>query len=307
MNERTQRTMTLLVNPSAGHGRARRRLPSVARALTDALPEVHLDVVTTTSFEQARALASSTVRFAHRGDSLVVMGGDGMASVGHNACGGTDVPLGVIPAGTGNDFCRGVGLPGTIRGAVATIAGGHTGRIDLMRVNGNLTAHASSRLVGSVVSTGFDELVNARANRLPISLGAPSYAYAVMAELVRFRPLRYRIELDGRRRTLDAMLIAVGNAGIFGGGIKIIPDADVRDGLLDVTVIHPVSRRVLIKLLPRLFTGTFVSHPCVEQLRAHTVIVDGDGLQAMADGEDLGTPPLTCHAEPGALRLFLPR
>lgn len=307
MSEPEQRTLTLLVNPSAGRGRARRRLPSVRRALGAALPDVRLDVVVTTGYDQARSLAASTVRFARPGDSLVVMGGDGMAAIGHNACGGAGVPLGIIPAGTGNDFCRGVGLPGTIGAAVRTVVAGHTQRVDLMRVSGAIENGATSRLVGSVLSTGFDEKVNARANRLPVSLGAPAYAYAVLAELRGFRPLRYRLEVDGVRRKLDAILVGVGNAGVFGGGIRLCPDADVRDGRLDLTIIHPVEKSVVLRLFPRLFTGTFVKHPCVERLRAASVVVDGEDLHAMADGENLGTPPLTCHAEPGALTLYMPR
>ena len=305
-------TLTLLVNPAAGRGRARRRLPDVVERLGAALPDTDVAVRLTTDAAQARALASEAVGRAGDGDALAVMGGDGMASVGLNAAAGSGVPLGILPAGTGNDFCRGVGLPTTLDVAVAVVAAGATREIDLMSVEGErvegepLEAGIRRRWVGSILSTGFDERVNWRANHLPVNVGAPTYAYAVLAELRTFRPLRYRVAFDGVPRELDAVLIAVGNAGVFGGGIRVCPDARVDDGLLDVTIVHPASPALVIKLFPQLFTGAFVSHPAVELLRAREVLVDGDALHGMADGEVLGRPPFTCRAVPRAVRLFAP-
>lgn len=296
--------LTLLVNPSSGHGRASRRLPWVRGALEAALPRVRTEVAVSADYAHARALADRAVASASEGDALVVMGGDGMASVGHNACAGSGVALGVVPAGTGNDFCRGVGLPTTIRDAVRAIAAGRTRTIDLMHCSGTLVDGTSSRYVGSVLSTGFDEKVNWRANTSPLQLGAPSYAWSIFMELKEFRPLRYRLVVDGSARALDSILVAVGNAGVFGGGMRVCPDADVADGRLDVTIVHPVGRGTLMQLLPRIFTGTFVAHPCVETLRATEVHVDGDGLYAMADGENLGRTPIDCRVQPGALRVF---
>lgn len=298
-------TLTLLVNPAAGRGRARRRLPDVVERLGHALPDADVAVRLTDDAADAAALAADAVARAGEGDALVVLGGDGMASVGLNAAAGSGVPLGILPAGTGNDFCRGVGLPTTMDAAVAVVAAGATREIDLMRVSGDRVA-GGGRWVGSILSTGFDERVNWRANHVPLNVGAPTYAYAVLAELRTFRPLRYRVSFDGVARELDAILIAVGNAGVFGGGIRVCPDARVDDGLLDVTIVHPVSPSLVIKLFPKLFTGRFTEHPAVELLRAREVVVDGDDLHGMADGEVLGRPPFTCRAEPRAVRLFAP-
>ena len=297
-------TFTLVVNPAAGRGRAHRLLTPVAEALRAGLPGVRLVVRETTGYEQARVACADAV--ASGTDALLVMGGDGMAHLGLNACASTGLPLAVLPAGTGNDFCRGVGLPTKWPEAVATIVAGGVRTIDLMAVEG-ATASGGVEYVGSILSTGFDEKVNHRANQLPISLGAPTYGYAVLYELRRFRPLRYRMVIDGVARELDAMLVAVGNAGVFGGGIRICPHADVADGLLDVTIVHAVGRGTLLRLFPELFTGSFVRHPRVERLRAREVVVDGDDLWSMADGEDLGRVPLTCRVVPGSLRIFAPR
>ncbi len=314
--------LTLLVNPAAGRGRARRRLPDVVERLGVARPDADVAVRLTADARDAAALASDAVARAGQGDALVVLGGDGMASVGLNAAAGSGVPLGILPAGTGNDFCRGVGLPTKLDAAVAVVAAGATREIDLMSVEGvrvqgepaepvpgegvPVEGGVRRRWVGSILSTGFDDRVNWRANHVPLNVGAPTYAYAVLAELRTFRPLRYRVSFDGVPRELDAVLIAVGNAGVFGGGIKVCPDARVDDGLLDVTIVHPASPALVIKLFPNLFTGRFTEHPAVEMLRAREVVVDGDALHGMADGEVLGRPPFTCRAVPRAVRLFAP-
>lgn len=294
-------TVTLVVNPAAGHGRARRLVHPVLHQLDAA--GLQVDTRLAHSYDDASTLCADAV--ASGTDALVVMGGDGMVHLGHNACAGTGVPLGIIPAGTGNDFARAAGLPARWREALDVIVAGVTRRIDLMRVDGHL-ARGSTEYVGSVLSTGFDERVGSRAARQPVDLGAPSYLVAVLQELRRFSPLRYRLTLDGEIRELDAMLVGVANAGVFGGGIRIAPDYDLTDGLLDVTIVHPVSRGTLLKLFPRLLTGTFITHPAVERFRTASITVDGDGLYGSADGEPIGAVPLDCAAAPGALTLFAP-
>lgn len=305
-------TLTLVVNPSAGRGRARRLLPNLVAGLVAGLPEANLRVHQATSFSDARLRCIEAVANArpavegHRRDALVVVGGDGMMHLGLNAAAGTDVPLGLVGAGRGNDFCRGVGVPNDLAGAVRTIVAGHTLRIDLMRASGRLVDGAEHRWVGSIVSTGYDARVNYRTNQLRWSLGQLSYSLAALAELSRFEPVAYRLEVDGVVREQTAMFIAVGNAGVFGGGMRVCPDADVTDGLLDLTVVNPVSRFTLLRLLPRMFDGGFVRDPAVERLRAREVVVDGEGLYGMADGEELGPVPLRLAAVPDALSVFVP-
>ena len=294
-------TVTLVVNPAAGHGRGRRLVHPVLHHLGSAGFQV--DTRLAHSYDDAATLCADAV--ASGTDALLVMGGDGMVHLGLNACAGTQVPLGVIPAGTGNDFARAAGLPARWGDALDVIVAGVTHRIDLMRVDGHL-ARGGSEYVGSVLSTGFDERVASRAGRQPFDLGAPSYLVAVLQELRRFSPLRYRLTVEGETRELDAMLVGVANAGVFGGGIKIAPDYDLADGLLDVTIVHPVSRGTLLKLFPRLLTGTFITHPAVERFRTRAITVDGDGLYGAADGEPLGAVPLDCTAVAGALVLFAP-
>jgi diacylglycerol kinase (ATP) len=305
-------TLTLVVNPAAGRGRARRLLPLLTAGLVAGLPDANLHVHQTTSFSDARLRCIEAVERArpavegHRRDALIVMGGDGMMHLGLNAAAGTGVPLGLVAAGRGNDFCRGIGVPNDLPGAIRTIVAGHTLRMDLLETTGRLSDGAERRWVGSIVSTGFDARVNYRTNHLRWNFGQLSYTWSALAELSRFEPLPYRLVIDGEPREQTAMFVAVGNAGVFGGGMRACPDADVTDGLLDITVINPVSRFTLLRLLPRMFDGGFVHDPAVERLRAREVLVDGDGLFGMADGEELGAVPLRLRAVPDMLSVFVP-
>ncbi|MCW5953116.1 MAG: diacylglycerol kinase family lipid kinase, partial [Propionibacteriaceae bacterium] len=274
------------------------------------MPGANLRVFQTTSFADARLRTIAAVEGARpvvegrRPDALLVMGGDGMMHLGLNAAAGTDVPLGLIPSGRGNDFCRGAGVPTETMAATQAIIGGLTRRIDLMEAAGNLVGGAERRWVGSVVSTGYDSRVNHRTNELTWSLGGLSYAWTALAELTVFEPVHYRLVIDGVHREQSAMLVAVGNAGYFGGGMWVCPRADVTDGLLDITIVNPVSRMTLLRLLPSMFTGGFVKDPAVELLHAREVIVDGGGLWGMADGEDLGQVPLRLCAVPEQVSIY---
>lgn len=238
-------------------------------------------------------------------DVLAVMGGDGMMHLGVNTVaaahlsGGSRTTLGLIPAGTGNDLCRGIGLdPHDAVAAAAVIAAGYSRSIDLARV-GDI-------FVGAVLATGFDALVNRRANQMPWPRGSTRYALATMAELRVFTPLRYRLTLDGQVREQLAMLVAIGNTSSYGGGMLICPKADPYDGLLDVTIIHPVGRVKLLRLFPEMYSGKFVRDPCVEQLRVREVTVEGPGLVGFGDGEMIAAAPLTICCVPRALPVFAP-
>ncbi len=293
------RHLALVVNPAAGHGRSRRVTPIVEQRLAAA----GVGFTTTIATSADHALQACADAVSAGVDGLVVVGGDGMAHIGLNACAGSGVPLGVVPAGTGNDFARGIGNGGGWKQAVAAVLAGTTRAIDLAEVTGALY-RGTTEYVGCVVSTGYDERVNFRANHSPLDLGKLSYLGAVLAEVRLFAPLRYRIELDGVPRELDAILVAVANSGVFGGGIRIAPDYDLADGLLDVVIVHPVSWRVLVALLPRIASGRPFDHPAIERVRVRQAVIDGDGLYGMADGEPLGRPPLTVTAAPQALQIF---
>ena len=296
------RLLTLVVNERSGGGRAGRILPKVARRLREQVPTAELHIISSSSWTEAEKLTRTAALEARSGDALLVMGGDGMAHLGLNAAAGTEATLGLIPAGTGNDFARGVGVPRTVDEAVGVIVAGRTRTVDLAHISNDTFPQ---RYVGAVVSTGYDARVNRSTNHIRLRLGALSYGYIAMRELASFSPLHYDMIIDGVRRRQEAMLVAVSNTGIFGGGMRIAPDADPADGFLDVTVVGPVSRTTLLRLLPSMYSGAFVKHPCVEQFRARSIELAGEGLFVMGDGEELGEVPVRVECVPGVLKVFV--
>jgi diacylglycerol kinase (ATP) len=295
------RQIRLVVNPSAGKGRALELLPHVAGTLRDG--GANLEILLSRDFAEAQSMARRAID--DDVDVLAVMGGDGMMHLGVNTAatahqfGGSRTALGLIPAGTGNDLCRGVGLdPHDAVAAAAVIAAGYTRALDLAQVG--------DTYVAAVLATGFDALVNRRANQMSWPRGSSRYAVATIAELRVFSPLRYRLTLDGEVREQQAMLVAVGNTSSYGGGMLICPRADPYDGLLDVTIIHPVGRLKLLRLLPEMYSGSFVRDPCVEQLRVREVTVEGLGLVGFGDGEMIAAAPLKVSCVPRALPVFTP-
>lgn len=287
--------VALVVNPSAGKGRAQEQLPQVAGRLRDG--GLDTAILLSRSFDEALGLTRNAVESGC--DVLAVMGGDGMMHLGVNACAGQQrTSLALIPAGTGNDLCRGLGVPSFDPvAAAALIVDGAVRQVDLARVN-------DDRWFGTVLATGFDAMVNRRANQMPWPKGGLRYALAALAELRVFSPLSYRLTLDGKTTELEAMLVAVGNTRSYGGGMKICPNADPTDGVLDVTIVHPVSRAKLLRLLPEMYSGRFVGEPAVELTRATEILVDGPGLVGYGDGELIAAAPLHVRCEPASLCVY---
>ncbi|HLR85939.1 MAG TPA: YegS/Rv2252/BmrU family lipid kinase [Nocardioidaceae bacterium] len=284
----------VLVNPTSGQGKG-------ARVATEAIPMLEragfaVRVREGRDGPQAADLAKEAAR---ESDALVIVGGDGMVHLAADALAGTDVPLGVIPAGTGDDAARHLGLERKrVRQNVNTIIAGRTHRIDL--------AHAHGRHVATVIASGFDSAVNERANRMTWPRGQMRYNLATVAELIGFEPLRFTLELDGDVRELEAMLVAVGNGPSFGGGLRICEGARNDDGLLDVAIIHPIGKAELVRAYPRLFTGSVTRHPRYEKVQVKRVSLAAPDVVAYGDGERLGALPVTVEVRPAALRVFAP-
>jgi len=231
---------------------------------------------------------------------LVAVGGDGVVQLAANGVAGTGTALAIVPAGTGNDNARSLGIPLKTEGALATLLRGHRRRIDLVHV-----APVDRHVVGSV-PCGLDALIAARAATLPRWLGAQSYTVATLPEVVHLRPMGYRLELDDRVLETKALVVAVCNMPIYGGGMRIAPDADPGDGLLDVLIIEPVSARAAVGLLRGVFSGRHTSHPAVRVERAARVTVAGPALTAHGDGDALCPLPVECAVVPGAVEVVVP-
>ncbi|MFE3071281.1 diacylglycerol kinase [Streptomyces sp. NPDC059247] len=298
--------ITLFVNPTAGRGRGARAAGPAARVLREAGHPVR----TVLGHDADDALRRAREAVAAGTGALVAVGGDGMVSLALQAVAGTGTPLGIIAAGTGNDFARSLGLPVGDPAAAArvvartlTATGGRA--VDLGLIDRGPATPA--RWYGTVLASGFDSRVNDRGNRMRIPAGRFKYDLAILAELAAFRPVPYRLTLDdGRVVETEATLVAVGNSTSYGGGMRICADARTDDGLLDVTVVGDCDRTTLIKVLPRVYKGTHLSHPKVATHRVRALTLDAPGTTGYADGEPLGPLPLTVTCAPGALRLLAP-
>ncbi|MFJ9647143.1 diacylglycerol kinase [Streptomyces sp. NPDC004244] len=290
--------ITLFVNPTAGRGRGAHSAQPAASALRDA--GFHVRTVVGTDAEDALARLRTAVREGT--GAVIAVGGDGVVSLALQALAGTLVPLGVIAAGTGNDFARSLGLPvrepaRAARLAAEALKESRLREIDLGRVAGTW--------FGTVLCSGFDSRVNDRGNRMRLPVGRFKYDLAMIAELAAFRPFRYRITLDdGPAVETEATLVAVGNGSSYGGGMRICADAVPDDGLFDVVVVGDCSRTTLLTVFPQVYKGTHLDHPKVTVHRAAKVTLEAAGLTAYADGERVGPLPVTAECVPAAVRIL---
>lgn len=285
--------VALLVNPTSGRGKGARIAPVVAARLRKAGLEV-VELITTSAEDVPPRTREAIKTLA---DAVVVVSGDGTIHQVVQEMAGGELPLGVVPAGTGNDFARALGVPlDDPEAAADRIVAGATRRIDLLK--------AKDEYITTIVASGFDSLVNKRANAMSWPKGQARYKVATFAELRTFKPLPYTVTLDGEVIETDAMLVTVGTVPSYGGGLRICEGAVIDDGLLDVTIIKPVSRLTLLQMFPKLPKGTHVPHPKVEQLRGRSVRLESAGITAYADGEPLGALPLDIEVVPGGLTVL---
>ncbi len=301
--------IVVAINPSASFGASR----DVGPAVVQTLRAMGHEVTSLTEPDFASLLTSARAAVKKRPDALVVVGGDGMVNLGTNLVAGTKVPLGLIPSGTGNDMARGLGIPhddteAAIRTLDAALAAGPR-TIDAGRISWRdaVTGAAGERWFACALSAGFDAIVNERANEMRHPKGPSRYILALLAELARLKPIHYKLTLDGKPVETAAVLVALGNSVSLGGGMKITPDAQLDDGLLDVLIVQPLSRLNFLRIFPRVFQGEHVGHPKVRIERAKKVRIEADGIVAYGDGERIAPLPLDVEVVPGALRVLAPK
>lgn len=293
--------VTVLTNPASGHG-------SASHAAERAITQLHrrgVDVVAIAGRDSTHARQLVEGALERGMDALIVVGGDGIISLALQVLAQTDIPLGIIPAGTGNDHAREFGIPTDDPAAAAdVIVDGIADRIDLGRITG---ADGTDRWFGTVMAAGFDSLVTDRTNRMSWPHGRMRYNLAMIAEISQLRLLPFRLSFDGGAELdTELTLAAFGNTRSYGGGMKICPTADPRDGLLDATMVSSASRTKLIRLFPTVFKGTHVDLDEVRTARATTITVDSPGINAYADGEYVCPLPVEVSAVPGALTILRP-
>lgn len=268
--------------------------------MTDRLREAGLKARWEAGRDASEAIDLARRAVARGVDGLVVIGGDGMIHLTLQAVAESSTPLAVIPAGTGNDLARALGIPVNDPLAAADIVvAGHTRAQDLGR-------SSAGDWFATVLCAGFDSRVAERMTQMTWPRGRMRYDVAVLAELGSFRTQHFVLELDGEEEHADALLVAAGVTRSYGGGLRICEGADPTDGLLDITVVGALPRHELVRMFPKLSKGTHVGHPAVTMYRAKKVNLASADLTAYADGERMGALPFTVECVPGALQVFMP-
>jgi diacylglycerol kinase (ATP) len=330
------RRVGLVVNPTAGGGRAKDVGARFARDLTSA----GLQVVGLSALG-AEAALENVRRALPSIEALVVVGGDGMVHLGIQALAETSVPLGVLPVGTGNDFAGVVGIPRSPRKASAELARRLREReaprsVDLLRVQGPGVQgdRGDTRWVAGAVSAGLDAAVNARANALRFPRGSSRYVVSAVREILGYRAWTYRLRADGvplsaaQRAALaefpgvsigraDAggeyavswdqrgALVTAANGARIGGGIRVAPSARVDDGYLDLVLARDVGRLTAARLFPLLLAGAHLRSTHLRAMTARAVTIESiDAPAVYGDGERIGSAPVQVEVLAGALRLL---
>jgi YegS/Rv2252/BmrU family lipid kinase len=287
--------LSLIVNPSAGGGRAGRALAGVQAALEAHALDHHVEL--TRSLEHAREL---TLVAAGAGELAVAFGGDGLVGAVAGAASGSGATVGVLPGGRGNDFARVLGIPRDPVAACGVLRSGVTRELDL----GQVGEHT---FIG-IASCGFDSEANRIANQTRVVRGRLVYVYGALRALLAWKPATFSVRLDGGDpRSVTGYTVAAANSGAYGGGMLLAPDASLQDGLLEVVLVSQVPKLRFLALMPTLFNGTHVRQPAVQILRAREVEISADRpFTLYADGDPIAELPATVRALAGAVRVMVP-
>lgn len=233
--------------------------------------------------------------------TVAACGGDGTFHLALNSLPSLDIPLAVIPLGTGNDFARYVGLTKPTH-TISVLKSSVPCLMDI----GTITLDDGSivRFAG-IASCGFDAQVNERANTYRGPAGTLKYLAALVMELANLNSRYLTISIDAEpSRSQDFTLVAVGNTSSYGGGLKMCPTASAYDGVFEITYVDKVTRRLLVRVLPKVFWGGHTKHRQVTQSASRSIDISGEKFPVYADGEKIGYGPVRISIHPGAMRVW---
>jgi YegS/Rv2252/BmrU family lipid kinase len=289
------RRFALLVNPASAGGKALQSLPAVLATL-DRLGAPHRTIAT----RSAEHAAEEAARAADEGETVAAIGGDGLLRPLAGALKGRETALALIPGGRGNDFARVLGIPKDADEAARIAVEGEQRLVDVANVDG-------TPYMG-IASLGFDSDANRVANEAKLVRGDAVYLYAALRALAAWKPAVFSVTVDGDRREMTGYSVAVGNSRAYGGGMYLLPHAEIDDGQLDVLLSKKSSKLTFLRSLPKVFKGTHLDSPYCETLRGEVVEVSADRpFVIYADGDPIGATPATMRVERRCLRVIVPR
>ena len=280
----------VVVNPKAGQGAAASLATQVVGFL--ASRKIAYRMISPNSSAETKSLVSESLRNGEA-SKLLSVGGDGLFHLLLQLAMEFKVPLAVAPGGTGNDFYRTLGwFDSELSEYLEHLISTEPTFVDL--------GVADGEYFGAVLSSGFDSVVNERANKMKWPKGPAKYNVAIALEFPRFNAIEFKIFADEKVLEVEAMLIAIGNGQSYGGGMRVCPNADLHDGLLDIMILHPVSKLEFLKVFPTVYQGRHIEHPQVEVIRAKKVRIESAAI-AYADGERIGQLPVQVESLPQSL------
>jgi diacylglycerol kinase (ATP) len=298
-------TVALLLNRKAGVGRTER----LSSYLFDELANKSIPYELIEGDSPDDVIAKVRGRISEF-SAVVSVGGDGSAHTAAQIAYESGLPLGVIASGSGDDIARACGLPhGRTYDATkksvdhfirAYLADDKT-LVDSIRLR---TADNIEHTIMAVMSAGFDSRVNSNSAKMTQLKGTFRYVAALLKTLGSFKPIDYHWKFNGEEKKFQAMVVVIGNGSMFGGGMKVCPAAHIKDGEFDLLVVNKISVATLLRIFPRIFKGSHVTHPKVTELRGQKLWIDAPTEQAWGDGEYLGLTPMELEIKPDSIQVY---
>jgi len=288
--------LIILVNPNAGRGKAR----SVLREAVAVMRREGVVADVQESRDAQHLLALARQAAADKPDAVVSLGGDGTQHYVLNGIVGSEIPLGMIPCGSGNDLAKGLGIPIQARAAAEVLCAGNTRRIDLGQVG--------TTVFSCIAGAGFDSVVTRYANeRVRRLKGSWAYAWSILRSLKDYRPEPLEIVADVQSFSGEVIFAVVGNNVSYGGAIHLTPLAQLNDGFLDVCIVPYMGKWELLSWVPSAYRGLHLRHPRIVYFQARKVSLSGNSrLELFGDGEFMQELPATIEVLPRALPVIVP-
>jgi diacylglycerol kinase (ATP) len=297
MTDHTARSVTLLLNPAAGRGRAARRLAAIVRILEGM--KVACEILRSGHPGHMTELVCSLK--GHRDGTLpVVVGGDGTLNEVINGLPPSPPPLGIIPVGTGNDIAANLGIPAATEEACRNLFTGRPRTLDLVDAGG--------RLFAGIGGAGVDSEVTMRANRIRLPIpGHAVYTLATLATMASLRPYHFTLTSEEWSYRGRVMFVGIANAPSYGGGMRLSPDSDMSDGRFEVCIVEAMGRLELLRNFPSIFAGTHLAHPKVRILTSRRLKMESSrSVPFCLDGEFHQSLPIEISLIPSALAVIAP-
>jgi diacylglycerol kinase (ATP) len=287
----------IILNPAAAKGSSIKLKDSIESAFKKYRIDYQLHI----SKSSDDIINTTKIGLEKNFSNFIATGGDGTIHYMANALAGTDKKIGAIPAGSGNDIATTLGINNDIEKCCQIIKEGKTRKIDMGLINNRYYYLC-------IAGSGFDSQVTYLANntRLPIK-GGLRYAYSVYRTLITFKSKKFFINYNNRKREIYGMMITASNMPMYGGGMRVTPDANPEDGLFDVCIIKKMSKIHFIKIFPKVYAGKHTKDENVEIFRTNNISLDSEyPFSVFADGEYICKLPATLRIIPKSLNFIVP-